>query len=461
MSSTRPGTRVTRVTRGRFDATTVVAAVVPVLAVLAALLVDTGADPRPVVGPDETALTRSSVVCPAGGSGVLVASTSGAEGDVEVRAGDAERPASVAPGTTSEVRLGGRAAVVTGTDDLAPGLVAARFSSPLASFDCRPPVFDQWFTGVGAGAKHRSSLQLVNPDEGRAVVDVVVIGRDGVVDAPGLRGVAVRGGEALSLDLATVLPRRDELALHVTVVRGRIAASVRDTFRGIGRGRSGDDGLASQAAPARDNLLLGLPGGAGSRTLVIANPETTEGRATVQLVTADSVFMPAGLDDIVLPPQSVIQVPLSQVLTDAGTGADQPVGLLVESTVPTTATLAMFVRGDLATAVPVTPLVGAGTAVLPAGTKRLVLGGATARGVATVSLWDADGTALPDERVELAPGGATPLLLPDEARLMTVTPARTRVSAVVLAISDDGATLVRVREPVNTGLVPSVTVGLP
>ncbi len=451
--------RVSRSTR--VDITTVVACVVPLLALVLALLVDADADPRRSAPPAETPLTRASVICPSGGSDVVVASTSGESGPVSVTGGSGDEEADVAPGTTSPVDVGRGAAVVTGSDALAPGLVAGRFADPLASYDCRPPAFDQWFTGVGAGARHRSVLQLVNPDGGRAVVDVEVLGQDGPVDAPALRGIAVRGGEERQIDLAEVLPRRDELALHVTVVRGRISASVDDTVRGIGSGRTGDDALAAQDAPATENLLLGLPSGAGPRRLVLANPGTTQARATLRLVTGDSVFAPAGLDEIDLPPQSVVRVSLTDVLAEAGSGADRPVGLLVDSNVPTTASLSMFTRGDLLSAVPVAPLVDAGTTVLPAGKKRLELGAATRAGVVTVALWDADGTALPEQRVEVAPGGVEVVELPGEARLATVTPERTPVSAVVLVTDDDGATLVRVREPIVTGLVPTVRPGLP
>lgn len=454
--------RTARVARARLDVTTVAAVVVPLLALVAALLVGTDSTTPRTGGPaEETPLTRASVVCPAGGSEVLVTSTSGASGSVEVRAGSEERTAEVGPGTTAEVRLGERAAVVTGEGDLAPGLVAGRFSSPLASFDCRAPVFDQWFTGVGAGAKHRSILQLVNPDEGRAVVDVTVLGSDGVVAAPQLKGITVEGGTSRPFALAEILPRRDELALHVTVVRGRIAASVRDTVRGLGRGRTGDDGLASQGAPARSNLLLGIPYGTGPRTLVLTNTSTSQGRASVSLVTRQSVFAPSGLEDIDLPPQSVVVVPVARVLRDAGTGDEQAVGLQVDSTVPTTSSLSMFVKGDLATAVPVPPLVDAGTAVLPAGAKRLVLGDARGPGVVTVAVRDGAGAVLSEERVEVARGRASTLDLPDDARLVTVTPARTTVAGVVLVVSAGGATVVRLREPVGTGLVPDVRLGLP
>ncbi|WP_139978192.1 DUF5719 family protein [Nocardioides litoris] len=464
-SRTTAGTRTARTPGGRrLDVTTLLAVLLPLLAVAVALVVRTdGGAERTGAAAEEVPLTRASVVCPGGGSDVLVTSTSGADGTVQVRAGDEDRDVEVGPGRVAEVDLGERPAVVTGEGDLAPGLVAGRFSSPLASFDCRAPVFDQWFTGVGAGARHQSVLQLVNPDEGRAVVDVEVLGAEGEVDAPGLRGIAVPGGQTRALPLAEVLPRRDELALHVTVVRGRVAASVRDTVRDLGRGRSGDDGLASQSAPAATNLLLGVPSGTGPRSLVLANTAESEGRASISFVTGRSTFAPAGLEAVELPPRSTVVVPLTQPLAQAATDgeAGRPVGLQVESTVPATAALSGFVRGDLATAVPVDPLAGSGTAVLPAGDKTLVLGGSGSPGVVTVTARDADGRQLAEERVEVAAGRAPSIELPGAARLVTVAAARTTVQAVVLVVGDGGATVVRVREPVTTGLVPDVRVGLP
>lgn len=452
-----------RAARTGFDITIVAAVLVPLLAVVASLLVDTGAEARPDQPPEEAALTAADVVCPAGGSKVQVASTSGASGDLQVRAGTkVDVAAPVAPGRTTEVDTGKPAAVVSGTGDLAPGLVAQSFAQPLASFDCRAPVYDYWFTGLGAGARHQSTLQLVNPDEGRAVVDVEVYSADGLLDVEGLRGVTISGGESRAFDLAKTLPRRDELALHVTVVRGRVAASVSDAVRGVaGAGRNGDDGLGSQDEPATSNLLLGIPGGSGPRILMIANPNTTAERATIKLVTTGSTFAPSGVEEIELPPQSVVPVPLTKVLAEAGKDDEAPVGLLVESSAPTTASLQMFYRRDLVRSVPATPLEGPGTTVVPAGSKTLVLGDATGEGVVTVSLWDADGKELPQQRIEVAAGRADTYDVPDEARLMTVEPARTSIAAAVLVTNADGATLLRVREPVSTALVPAVSPGVP
>lgn len=445
----------------RPDALSVAAMLLPVLAVLAALLVHTDQESFEPVAPQETLLTRATLICPPGGSEVSLATVSGTSGEVTVRADADQAEVALEEHNVATLEVGRRAAVITGNDALAPGLVANRYDSPLASTDCRPPVVDQWFTGVGAGAKHQSTLQLVNPDAGRAVVDIVVLGRRGEVSVPALRGLAVAGGETRRFDLAQVIPRRDDLALHVTTLRGRISASVSDSFQELGRGQGGRDALASQDEPSTSNLILGLTSGRGQRTLVIANPGDDEGRATVQLVTADSVFAPAGARDVVLPPQSVVRVGLAPLLRGTGkSDASRPYGVRVDSSVATTVAMVMFVEGDLAQGVPTPPLAGAATVVLPKADNELVLAGASGQGVVTVSLWDKAGRSLPEKRVEVTRDRGYVVELPRKARLMTLRPERATVVGVVLA-TGDGATLVRLREPVLTGLEPFVEAGLP
>lgn len=450
-----------RPTWRRPDLVSVVAVLLPVLTLVAATFVDTDRTTFERVAPEETPLTRATLICPPGGDEVSVASVSGVGGEVTVRAGEDQGELPLEPDRASTLDLGRRSAVITGRDALAPGLVANRFGRPWSSMDCRPPVVDQWFTGVGAGAKHRSTLQLINPDGGRAVVDIVVLGRRGEISVPALRGLAISGGETRRFDLAEIIPRRDDLALHVTTLRGRISASVLDSFQELGRGQGGSDGLASQDEPSTSNLLLGIPAGRGQRTLIIANPGDDEGRATVRLVTADSVFVPAGAEDVVVPPRSVVRVGLAPLL--AGTGKNdktRPFGVQVDSTVETTVGLVMFVEGDLAQGVATPPLDAAATVVLPKAEKQLVLGGASSQGVVTVSLWNKAGRSLPEQRVEVGSDQGYVVDLPRKARLMTLLPERASISGVVL-VTGDGATLVRIREPVLTGLEPYVEPGLP
>ena len=347
MSTPTPGRRTAAAPEGRrTDVTVLLAVGLPLLVLLTALLVRPGDVDRSAVAPEETPLTRSTVICPSGDGDVVVANDTDATGRVAVRQGRREGTTQLTPRRPTRVESGKAPVVVAADGELAPGLLAGRSGSPLVAPDCRPPAFDEWFTGVGAGAKHSSVLELVNPDAGAAVVDVLAYGARGLIDAPVLRGLAVAGRSVVQIDLAQRLPRRDDLALHVRTTRGRVSAAVLDTYDELGTGRAATDYLPSQPAPATSNLLLGLPEGTGRRSLLLANPADTETRASIKVVTEKSTFAAVGSKDIVIAPQSVARVSISPLLR--GRNARDALGLLVESSAPVTATARLFIGGDLA-----------------------------------------------------------------------------------------------------------------
>ncbi len=455
--------------RRRFGADVVLAVVLPVACALALFLLQPDRGQPGGQSPVETALTSASLVCPSALPGtdadLLGVSTLGAEpgnrvkGDVQVGLGDAAGAVRVRSGRVSTAAPGTGPAAVTGTGDLAPGLVAGRSqSTPLAAVDCAPPVADQWFTGAGAGATHDSVLELVNPNAGRAIADVTVRGPGGVLDVPALRGVTVPGYSSTRLDLGQVVPRRGELSLEVHTGRGRLAVYVVDAYDELGSGVRVQDWLSAQAEPSQDNVLLGLAQGAGERTLVLANPGADEVRATVKVVTPTSVFSPSGLEPVRVAPDATEAVSLDDVLAQAI--QDGATGVLVESTGPVTATLRQVVGGDLSLLSAAPALVTTAAAVVPAGPKRLLLAGPDAVGVATVTAYAANGKQLDQQRIELAPDAGADVALPDDAALVTLTPERTSVRAAVM-FSGTGTAVVPLRELVLTGLVPDVRPGIP
>ncbi|HET9422030.1 MAG TPA: DUF5719 family protein [Nocardioides sp.] len=458
MSTPTPGRRSAARSNGRrVDVTTLLAVALPLFAVLAVLLVRPDDPPQADFPPEETELTQATLICPSGDDGVVVASDTDASGEAVVRQGKQEEVAQLSPGRATGVRTGEAPAVVATEGDLAPGLLAGRFGAPLVAPECRPPAFDEWFTGVGAGAKHSSVLELVNPDAGPAVVDAIAYGRRGPVDAPALRGVAVPGRSVVHIDLAERVPRRDDLALHVTTTRGRVSAAVVDTYDELGSAGSATDYLPSQPAPTTSNLLLGLPEGAGRRTLLLANPSESETRASIKVVTEDAVFTAVGTEDAVLAPQSVTRVSVSSLLR--GRNADDALGLLVESTAPVTASARFYVDGDLAHAVPPEP-VDETALLVPTGTKQLLVAGADRAGAVTVVSTDSDGEVVAEDRLEVDAGRGGVLDLPDEAVLITVSTNNTAIDGAVLA-TGDGAAVYRLRPLQRSGLIADVRPGLP
>ena len=459
-----PPERVARGLRARLSLTAVLAVTLPALTVGALALVSAPEPGDSAHPPRETALNLAIQTCPGSLSGsrhVSVANATGSSGNVEVTEVGATTPNEVhvrADRPTIE-DVGDKPLVVRGVDDLAAGLVSSRFDAGPAAVVCREPQPDQWFTGLGAAARHSSVIELVNPDPGSAVADITIIGPRGAVDAPALRGITVPGGRALSLDLAKEIPLRGEIAAHVEVSRGRLGVYATDSFDELGRGEAGVDWLAPQL-PGEDLTLLGLPAGDGTRSLVVANDGEDEVRATLRVVTKDSAFQPQGLDELRVPPGSVVRVPLSAILDKAV--ADGALGVSVEANHPVTATLRSFVGGDVSHAVPLPVVTEATQAILPelgAQGRATVLLAADAVGSAEVlARLSGGGKKVID--VDLKPGSTASVTLPARTVLVQVTPTGAGVRGA-LVVQDGGATVIGLRQLVRTGLVPAVRPALP
>ncbi len=413
--------------------------------------------------PQESPLTRATLVCPGLDAPVSVGTTTRQRGVVTLRAGARSRALEVRPRRLASSGLGAdgaRAVTVTGLDDLAPGLLAGRFPAGgrPTSPACSPPVPGTWFTGLGAGARHASVLALTNPDRGSAVVDIEVHGERGPVEVPALRGLAVPGRRTVRLDLAAIVPRRDTLSAHVTTSRGRVVTAAQDRVGLIGDGPRAVEWLPAQAEPATSSLLLGLAPGRGERSLVLTNPTDDEARAAVRVVTRRSTFSPQGVEDVLVPAGATVSVDLSgvlgrQVLRTA-------VGLQVDATGPVTAAVRTLVDGDLALLAATPALTEHATAlVLPAGAKRLVVAGASSTGSVTALARSERGRRLALRRADLGAGRASVVALPAATRLLEVSVRGTTVAGSVLVTAGGargGAAVVPLVDLERRGLVGDV-----
>ena len=421
--------------------------------------------------PVRSELTTASLVCPgamspgrAEADRIGVTTLAGGpeqqpRGEVEVRLGGDARSVPVRGGRVTAVQPGAGPVVVTGAGALAPALVAGRSGlAPLVATACAPTASEQWFTAVGAGATHGSVVELVNPNPGAAVADVSVWSPNGPLDATGLRGITVPGDSSARLDLAELAPRRGELTVQVTTLRGQLSAAVLDTYDELGGGVRATEWLPGQGAPTEDSLLLGLARGPGERTLVLGNPGESELRAEIKVVTPRAVFSPAGVEPVRVAPGTTQKVTLSSLLEEV---ADQgAIGVVVTANGPLTATMRQFVDGDLSLLGPAEPVSSATAVVLPEGRKRLLLADPGSVGVATVTALAADGDRLFSKKLDLEPGTGANIELPTGADLVVLSPEQTTVRAAVLVVAD-GSAAVRMRELPRTGLVPHVRPALP
>lgn len=449
-----PRRRRAEVSTRRPSPLTLLAVVIPLLTVAALALVRPAEVPATTRAPASAPLDRSTAVCPArlpGADDVRLGSTSLGSGELALRVGREDDTEDLVDGVGSRTERG--SVVVAGSGDLAPGLVATR-SGAGSAVGCDHPAPERWFTGVGASAQHASTLTLVNPDKGPAVADVTVWDGSGLVDVPALRGIRVPGARSVSFDLSEVAPSRDALAVRVQVSRGRLGSGVVDVVDPLGRDRPVREWLPAQDAPATTSYVAGVGTGAADRTLTLANPGDDEVRVELRLVSGESEFAPSGFEEVTLAPASVTEVDLGGVLR--GRTAVGVQALRLDATGPVTAALRVRTPRDLALSV-AGPVVGTETGVaLPAGSKRLLVVGATAPGVVVLRAWDEDGTAVVRERrVEVDPATAARLRLPDEAVLAQVELERT--SAVVSLESDDGGlSFLPLAQLVTTSEVPDV-----
>jgi hypothetical protein len=195
---------------------------------------------------------------------------------------------------------------------------------------------------------------------------------------------------------------------------------------------------------------------------VVANGGPNEVRATVQVVTEQSVFTPKDVPDLRIPPQGVgeldVSGALAKVLAKGGV-----TGLLITANDPVTASLRTHADSDLSLAVPDPTVDGPSTVLLPAGKdaeRTLLLSGATGAGTVDVVARTASGEELDAEKVDVTADRAFTVELPGDAELVSVTPSGTTINGAVLLV-DNGAAIVPLTMPALNGLVPAVRPGLP
>lgn len=447
----------------RIDVVVVLGMILPaIVAVGSAVIEDDSLPTLSALPPTSAPLTDASIVCPGAvvpGDVGLTRSVGVEGGRTEVRTGTETlkpgKPVDVVPDRVTTVGEGSAPVEVSGHDAAAPGLVAGR-GGATAPAECRPPAFDEWFVGLGAAARSSSELELVNPDGGRAIVDIALYGPRGPVKSEDLRGITVGPHQVTRIDLSKTIPRRVDLAAHVMVTQGRVVTTFRHTIDELGQGAVTTDYRLSQPAPQTENLLLGVPA-TGARRMFVMNPGEDELRAQVQVVTKDATFTPEGAKDIVVPPEEQDWVNLDSYLPkDAMKDA---LGLLVTSSQPAAVGVRTLVDDDVALFSAVPRVERDAVAVLPTGDKRLVLGGAERTGVVHVTSTDANGKVLDTQDVEVGAGKASEVDLPAEAVAVSVESRVTPFSGQVLVSGtarDPGLGVVRLREAEVSAEVPVV-----
>lgn len=229
-----------------------------------------------------------------------------------------------------------------GEESLAPGLVADQWGRDpggsgrgMASTACAPAASEFWFVGGGAIAGRQTRIVLVNPDETAAVVDVLIYGTDGLIDAPAGRGLVIKRQARLVTRLDVLAPGVAATAVHVLARTGRVGASIDDEQR-VGLSNVGTDWIPQAAAPATKVHVPGIISGPGGRVLSIVAPGENDATVNVRLITAEGTYAPVERSRIEVPADTVVTIDMAPVLDG------QAATIELTSDVPIAAGMRMF-----------------------------------------------------------------------------------------------------------------------
>lgn len=203
---------------------------------------------------------------------------------------------------------------------LAPGFVADQWGRDpqgrgrgLASTACAAAASEFWFVGGGAVAGRVTRVLLVNPDDTAAIVDVVVHGTTGILDAPAGRGLVVPPQSRINLRLDVLVPGESATALHVIARTGRIGASVND-IQQSGLNAVGTDWIPPAAPPTTKVYVPGIAPQAGARVLSLVSPTEDDAIVRIRLITPAGTFAPAERAEVIVPAESVVTIDMAPVI---------------------------------------------------------------------------------------------------------------------------------------------------
>lgn len=315
---------------------------------------------------------------------------------------------------------------------------------------CPAIVDDAWFVGLGDGNRSAGTVTLVNLGSERAVADLRWWGSAGSIESSDTTGIVVEAGQRKVVSVEAVTAGEDAIAVEVSRRRGALTAIATDA------GPGGTELVAPAPRPARSQVLVGLPTGAGAR-LAVVNPGTTTAHVAVEVRGPYGSFAAQGLEDVVVEPQStrVVAVPTAVELDESALHVTSDVAVVASATVATSA--------DIASVTPAVALTGPAAVPtrLDGRPTRLALTAGDAPATVRVEVFDATMRSLGSSSVDV-PTAATTVLPPaaqPDAAYLVVTPADgADVAAGLIWRDDDQIASAAVRPAPVTVVAPGVSV---
>jgi len=212
----------------------------------------------------------ASVACPGPllqlGSGTSTSTLSALSAPTVVSGGDDSSPASV-PFTAADVQEGGTApqafeekAKDAAREPLLAGAQSSESSTEdmrgLSVANCAQPDFDHWLVGGATSLGSTTLVELGNPGDVAATVDIEAYSEQGLAAAAGGTGILVQPHTQRVVPLAGLVPNASATVVHVTSTGGTVSAELQESeISGVTP--QGDEWVGPTASPSKKLVIPG------------------------------------------------------------------------------------------------------------------------------------------------------------------------------------------------------------
>lgn len=191
--------------------------------------------------------------------------------------------------------------LVFSSEGTTPVIWQSRSGSWAGGALCTGPQSSQWFAGASADITTKGKLIIINSGLSDAVVDIQAFTENGKQP---LKPVNVYSKSYITIPLDSLAPGDKILVVHVTPRSGRINAFMIDE-QGKGLSALGGDFINSASSTSKNFVIAAIPHQitkkqnkqiSSSHTLRILAPGDVDATITAEVISADGVFVPVGLN---------------------------------------------------------------------------------------------------------------------------------------------------------------------
>ncbi len=188
--------------------------------------------------------------------------------------------------------------LVITSEGVTPVVWQSRSGSWAGGALCMGPASSQWFVGGTADVTTRGRLIIVNSGLSDAVVDVVSFTENGKQP---VRATNISSKNYVVIPIDSLAPGDKTLTVHVVPRSGRINAFMIDE-QGKGLKALGGDLVNPAVSPSTNVVIPAIPNqisrnnSALPHTLRVLAPGDLDASVTVEVISADGVFVPVGLN---------------------------------------------------------------------------------------------------------------------------------------------------------------------